>query len=336
MDPKKDKPVNIIQRLPRELQLCVFDWLDYEDAIKLSQVSRYFRNTISPEAWPKANKERFIYDVQFNQRHNMVYFDKRCIESNEEVLKIVSDGYACFSCFKVLDRSLFSFNQTKGRFAKGSRRYEHFGHSRFCIACGIQKGLYKSGKLISPVVFEERRGNMFPGQVGMKRRLLVICTACKELCEYEISKVPHVCRECEEIYENAGATNEDIAALEHRSRGLLKVQCNGCGLAFDIRAEKGWEYCSNCDGPMCNRCCTSSDEVSTEDCSCSALTEADAAEYTAAKPRKTAMLDEGNMFKEDAKASRRHAMRATKTDGDLMVREESDLLRLLNLDHKSQ
>ena len=65
--------LSIIERLPFELQLGIFDLLDYQDAIRLAQVNHYFHNTIFPQDWPVADKEAFVFRLQFEDKYHRVW-----------------------------------------------------------------------------------------------------------------------------------------------------------------------------------------------------------------------------------------------------------------------
>ncbi|KAK3675007.1 hypothetical protein LTR78_004940 [Recurvomyces mirabilis] len=64
-------PRNMLERLPPEMQLKILQYLDYQAAIRLSQVDRHFQLMVKPSTWPEQDKHDFITIAQKWAKHNI-------------------------------------------------------------------------------------------------------------------------------------------------------------------------------------------------------------------------------------------------------------------------
>ena len=111
-----------------------------------SQVNRYFHATVDPQAWPTDKKAAFVEDAQHWWRYNMFYMSSSGRQGPAPYIRSVllnSNGCACFSCFRVFPKSLFSNSQTERVNAKSNQSM-----TRFCLECGIKKEKYRCGEVI--------------------------------------------------------------------------------------------------------------------------------------------------------------------------------------------
>lgn len=239
--------MDIIRRLPGELQNNVIFYLRYQDAICLSQVSRYFHNVIDPQAWPPAEKENFALEAEGWERYNKACSFDPCNHEQR-------DGYACFSCYKVLDKSGFSRKQTERKGIKDSRRYGRGRHTRFCIDCGIRRGIYKPGKTFINIMTVHFKMSSSQLMRFEDIKYLFVCGACKKAHEYQISPQPEYCRDCEDILVSCAESREDLEIYMRQERGVLAVTCQGCKGTNKVRIHRKGMSCEACDDCMCCRC----------------------------------------------------------------------------------
>lgn len=71
VSPPEHPPLDPIQGLPPEIQLMVFENLDYGAAISLSQVNRYYHEIVDPQKAPVEVKGQFIDMMQLYFQHNL-------------------------------------------------------------------------------------------------------------------------------------------------------------------------------------------------------------------------------------------------------------------------
>ncbi|KAK3686628.1 hypothetical protein LTR37_019609 [Vermiconidia calcicola] len=246
--------INIIQRLPAELQLCVLDNLTYIDAIRLSQASKYFQSRVDPHKWPTAEKASSIYKAQFWDQHNSPYYVNRHEQYKTRKIKVKTDGYACFGCFSVLDMSAFSQSQTTRHGAKGSGASKHVGYNRLCIECGQLQGAYKLGTFLKSVTYRARALS-HGGEIRVQNSTdLVVCPACEDVCEYIVTSPPEICKDCEAVQAHIDKSDDGMETLQRRVNGLLTIECKGCGECCNIRASRKRKFCAGCWEGICGRC----------------------------------------------------------------------------------
>lgn len=261
--PPPQNPGNIIQRLPGELQNKIFNLLTYTEAVRLSSVSQYFHDTIKSWLWPDEDKKpalhdedkkAALYDAQHWDRYNKAYFEDRTNEAKTQTMVMLSDGYACFSCFRILDKSCFSRNQTERRNGKASLRFRHVSHHRFCIECGIKKGKHRTPTFLKAVT--DQRIDLRPCKTYKFKEFdaLFVCPRCNESHEYIDTALPEICKYCESAQVEFDESAEALAALEERRTGYYALECQGCKLVTEFRKLKKSSCCSGCDGEICKTC----------------------------------------------------------------------------------
>lgn len=114
-----------LSTIPEELCLSIIEKMDMSSIIALSQTNRFFNRLSDPtEKSRRSELEDFSIEVQSFPRWQ--------------------DGFACFSCAKVLPRHSFASGQTKLRRGRNGTRQ----NTRFCIQCGVRKGLYVPGSMV--------------------------------------------------------------------------------------------------------------------------------------------------------------------------------------------
>jgi hypothetical protein len=115
--------------LPYELSVAVIEQCDMSSLIALSETSRQFQRLADPyDKSRRSLMEEFLIEAQTFPRWQQ---DQQ-------------DGFACFSCTNVLPRNSFGKPHTKGpRGRNGGCQYQ-----RFCIQCGMDKGLFVPGSIV--------------------------------------------------------------------------------------------------------------------------------------------------------------------------------------------
>jgi hypothetical protein len=137
-----------LEQLPGELLNKILDLLGYLDAVRLCRVNTHFSSIVNPQQWPVEQKVEETHEAERWERHNRVFLANRFDNDNIKKFTVMTDGFACFSCFKVLDKSKFARNQTERQRAKSSYSYLHLGHRRCCMDCCLALGIYKPGTII--------------------------------------------------------------------------------------------------------------------------------------------------------------------------------------------
>lgn len=146
-----------LESLPEEMCIEIFEKLDIQSIIMLSQTNRLFARLCDPaDDSRRGILERFLIDAQAFPRWR-------------------EDGYACFTCNKILFGHNFSTKQLKGTRGRNGSRQE----TRFCVACGVEKGKYSPGSLV------------FPGNVTH-----IVCRQCKQLRRGGVCCICRVCGSC--------------------------------------------------------------------------------------------------------------------------------------------
>ena len=255
--------MDLFSALPAELLIEIYKSIGYLDAIRLSQASRHFYLVVDPQIWPTAEKEAFVHDAERWKRHNLVYHDNRFNDLNQKAMVTASDGFACFSCYKVLDKSAFSRNQTERRGAKSSWRFQHIGHKRFCIDCGLRQAIYRAARTWMHSVTEHSL-ILSPPQILQRvtKKTLRVCVECRMACEYDIVSPPEVCRDCEDVQAEIFESQEGMTAMRKR-RGWVIIQCHGCKGYTNYTTHRMLVKCESCDDNICRKC-----YGSTESCDC--------------------------------------------------------------------
>jgi len=154
-----DTPPSFLVDLPEELNLAIIEELDIASIFALSQTCRHFHKLANPaDEARRGELQDFLLEVQD--------FDRW------------SDGFACFSCNKVLHRKSFARNQTRlkrGRNAAFERQM-----LRYCIPCGLSENRYLPGN-----------------QVGQGDEVRFFCVICKELRNGAFCKRCVICSHCD-------------------------------------------------------------------------------------------------------------------------------------------
>lgn len=217
--------INIIERLPEELRLWVFAYLEFEDALYLSQTSRFFHLSIQPLDWPDIDKDLFVADAQNWSKHNQCVAD-RATRSNE--IRTATNGYACFRCYRVLPRRNFSRSKTERLYAKSILAC----FERYCLDCGMRDSMYPPGTILERITCEGWDMKHRRVQIIENFDRLLVCKLCNTLGKYDELRPPGRCRVCiSTTYINTlpGARSEIT------QRGMLTVRCWACSGVQDAR-----------------------------------------------------------------------------------------------------
>jgi hypothetical protein len=285
----------------------VIEQQGYIDASRLSQVNKYFHWIVDPQQWPAEQKVAEIHEAERWEKHNRMYFANRFDNDNRKKLMVVSDGFACFGCFRVRDKSQFARSQVERQGAKSSYTYIHLGHRRLCIDCALSFGIYRPGTLLNVVsgqAWTVSHGVMGPSDKKVTR--LLVCGDCGQACEFVAVGPPQICSSCEEIQAQIDASVTGKAMMDTRKCGYETVECVRCRGASDIRIEGKMLRCEGCDESICKKCFS----AKSPDCKCQ-------------EP-------------EDPIIAVKHLFKSVEEvkdiDGDLFDEVESELLETLSLD----
>jgi hypothetical protein len=131
MSPTSGKPnspllLASLSSLPEELCLAVIEKCDMASIIALSMTNRKFQRLADPY-----HKSRHSQMLEF-------------LAKAQDFPQWQGEGFACFSCDKVLPKSRFSkthLTGKRGRNGGGQKR-------RFCVQCGVDKGLFPPGAVV--------------------------------------------------------------------------------------------------------------------------------------------------------------------------------------------
>ncbi|SMY24091.1 unnamed protein product [Zymoseptoria tritici ST99CH_1A5] len=146
-----DRAATTLTTLPEDLCLDIVEHLDMASVFALVQTNRFFHRLAEPhnltQPWLL---DDFLCEQQWADR----WF---------------RDGYACFTCKKVLDVSHFDFCQTDGDRDKEEGMDEEL---RFCLPCGVGQGEYPPGR-----------------EIYLGRRVRWFCAGCKKLREGNVGSM---------------------------------------------------------------------------------------------------------------------------------------------------
>lgn len=140
--------------LPEELSLAIIEELDMASIFNLSHTSRKFHRLADP-ADPSKREKRldFLFEAQ--------NFSRRGTHQD--------DGFACFSCAKVLSRNNFPCSQTKSKGEPQSQQRQ-----RCCFLCVARKPRSQESSRLFRYSFEE---DPYPYGGDEKK---AVCLACRE------------------------------------------------------------------------------------------------------------------------------------------------------------
>lgn len=167
-----NSPPSFLADLPEELSLAIIEELDMASVFALSKTCRQFQRLANPADESRRDKlQDFLLEVQSFPRW--------------------SDGFACFSCAKVLPRESFARSQT--RLKRGRNTSPYLQMLRFCITCGVSKNLFAPGS-----------------QVVQGDVVRFVCRSCKQLRNGRFCERCTICSHCDR-------------------RGAIKKQCEEAG-----------------------------------------------------------------------------------------------------------
>jgi hypothetical protein len=147
----------LLATLPEELCLAIIEKLDMSSIIALSKTNRQFNRLSDPTA---------------KSRRPMLY--EFLLEA--QTFPRWQDGFACFTCAKVLPRSRFANAQSKhkrGRNGSDQKR-------RFCVQCGLENGSHGPGNMV------------VQGDI-----IRMVCRQCKRLKSGRFCERCAICTDCD-------------------------------------------------------------------------------------------------------------------------------------------
>jgi hypothetical protein len=144
--------------LPEELCMAIVDVLDIPSLIALSQTSRQFHRLADPYDDSRRSQMReFLAKAQYFPRW-------------------LADGFACFTCTKVLPRDRFADKDMVKKRGKGNVQER----KRSCIQCNMATGRLSPGSMV------------FQGTT-----LRRVCQRCRMLKGGRSCMFCNICRECD-------------------------------------------------------------------------------------------------------------------------------------------
>ena len=106
-----------LEKLPPELRIQIYTYLDYGTLLQLSGTCRYFNRIDKPtEALNKDERATYVYHAE-TFPHNR-------------------DRLACFSCLRILERPAFDEQRRTGEYG----RFGLMEFDRVCFECEVKKG----------------------------------------------------------------------------------------------------------------------------------------------------------------------------------------------------
>lgn len=156
-EPGAPLPFASLPGLPEELCIAVVEQCDMPSIIAFSQTSHHFHRLANPkDDCRRAQMQEFLVKAQTFPRWQ-------------------EDGFACFSCFKILPRNEFTAKQTKS--PRGRNGVDQ--SQRFCIPCGVSTGRFRPGNIVK--------------QGGSLR---ILCCQCKQLKGGRFCGICLLCTDC--------------------------------------------------------------------------------------------------------------------------------------------
>jgi len=116
--------INLPEGLCPELHLMIYDYPDYGDAMRLARTNHFFSASVNVPQWPSATKASFVQEAQHWQRYNLFRKATGAFDQRQPALTAVSNNFACFYCFRVLQKDQFTRSKTQSRQSKGVQSRE--------------------------------------------------------------------------------------------------------------------------------------------------------------------------------------------------------------------
>ncbi|KAK5717622.1 hypothetical protein LTR17_015975 [Elasticomyces elasticus] len=212
---------NLLSDLPPELQLRICDHLDYGDILRLSRVDQQFHELVEMQTWPAAKKAVFVQQAQRYRQHNILSLDIGPPTYGQ--IEWDNNGFACYSCYRVRPREKFAVRQTTKHNAKESPndRDSATGCGRFCLDCGIEKGVYRGGTRLSITIGEALTAA--PERTYLSdRETQVLCWSCESFIFTEVFRQKGArawCHDCK-VW-NKTAADRHYDAMRRRSAAQI-------------------------------------------------------------------------------------------------------------------
>lgn len=255
--------MDFIPQLPVELQLDIFDLLKYEDALRLSQVNKYFRNIIDPESKSTAEKANFLFQAQYFTQHDTY----RTINNDWGLPVYLSENVklACFACLKLKPMEAFSSRKVVECFKHDTGDNTIDQSLRYCIECSIDRRSLKHGtevNVIKKLWFVHKPHT--PHYWRLRSMQDIICTrycdVCKELHpENEWTCGAHTNKDFKDLYVmKESKLRKTLAKFKkaHDAIHMIKPISRMCKLcmAFDTAIVPEDLFCPTCRTWLCHRC----------------------------------------------------------------------------------
>ncbi|KAK5736946.1 hypothetical protein LTR17_007093 [Elasticomyces elasticus] len=246
---------NLLESLPPELQLRIFEYTAYGDAFKLVQLNKHFNGLVKPQKWPAKDKAKFVQKAQLFPQHNRMHMVMEHMDDNGLVWDM--NGFACYSCYRVLPQGFFSTNQCTFKNSKHSTQDRHSdtGCGRFCIPCGLESGKYRVGTLVG--VITDMRIHKYLPSFTYQSFHLTFCAGHNGFA-HSSESLNHTtwCPDCEMWTKTRSDQNHRYEFVESTEEYMRFFECPQCGdltLACDDEKRR----CCYCKRDICHSCgCT--------------------------------------------------------------------------------
>ncbi|KAK4964794.1 hypothetical protein LTR42_012738 [Elasticomyces elasticus] len=234
---------NLLEGLPPELQLRIFEHTGYGDAFKLIRLNKHFHGLVKPEKWPAEDKAKFVQKAQHFVRHNQMH---AAHWPSGTWLVWRTNSHACYKCYRVRLRRKFAKSQITGKRAKDSPRDRDIatGCGRFCMDCAVNTGIYRHGTRLLTLTFQAMRPNRKHTSNAV---LEVFCADCKYFTESKGRFRDAV--QCECCYEWVTLVSYPRSYYQRR----LMAGNTVCG-DFTMGGNKRDRKCLYCAGDICHSC----------------------------------------------------------------------------------
>ena len=135
---ERNKPTqDFLHRIPAELLLEVLDHVDYQTAIRLTQVNEYLRETVDLSQIALQDKLYFVLHAQYTFRKHQY---QASLPTRDGERQTFHANFACTICFTVKPMEMFSATQLRKTYADVDSR-----GGRCCLKCSIARRSLRHG-----------------------------------------------------------------------------------------------------------------------------------------------------------------------------------------------
>jgi len=244
---------NMIGQLPPELQLRITNMLSYQDALMLQQVDKSLWKAIDPRSWPDQEKKAFVSTAQHWPKHNRCRIEHT---TSGSILHYETNGFACYTCYRVLPMDAFARTQIRHGCAKGSPCDQG---DRKCIECRHNDSEFTRGARITVVT---KMWRDFPAGISMTRVPQFLCSTCNVF--KPCGSAQHICK-CDDCgnFTNFRRYKHSVLTDHLSSTAQSDIRFYKCPLCSQVTPTANEDIpsedvrhsrCTFCAGDICRVC----------------------------------------------------------------------------------